>query len=315
MFKVFTRTKGYKPTLWAAVDKSHSPLALLLPIQITLINGLFYHWTTRAVVYGSVLCAPGSEGIDALKLLLQAYKRGMHGNFLFTELRNLTDLSDLQPVLNDCDFYYEDHMNYLIDLDQSEEILWQNISKSGRQSVRTSKNKGTVIEEVTNREQLITAYQMLQKVYKRVQVPISHISLFEAAYNLLGPKEMFKIFTARVGDHYIGACFILIYNGKIIDWYAGSDRTFPSSSSGELLIWHILQWGKERGVHLFDFGGGGKPSEEYGPRAFKSKFGGKPVYYGRNICIHSPIRFQVSKQVYSWMRWVSLSRAPGMNHQ
>jgi lipid II:glycine glycyltransferase (peptidoglycan interpeptide bridge formation enzyme) len=205
-------------------------------------------------------------------------------------------------------------MNYLIDLDQAEDTLWRNISKSGRQSVRTSINKGTIIEQVTDRRQLMVAYPLLQNVYSRVQVPIAHMSLFEAAYDILAPKELFKIFLARLGDRYIGTCFILMYKRRIIDWYAGSDRSFPSSGSGELIIWRILQWGREHGFHLFDFGGGGKPTQEYGPRAYKAKFGGEAVYYGRNICIHSPFSLQVSKQVYTWMRRVSLNRSLNLSH-
>ena len=40
MFQVFSRAKGYQPTLWAAVDRSNRPLALLLPVQIPLMDGL-----------------------------------------------------------------------------------------------------------------------------------------------------------------------------------------------------------------------------------------------------------------------------------
>jgi serine/alanine adding enzyme len=279
-------------------------------VEITLKNGLFYHWTTRAIAYGGVLSVPGPEGTEALKLLLQAYRRKMQGRILFTELRNLFDLGEMQPVLKECNFPFEEHMNFLIDLDQSEEMLWHCISKSGRQSVRTSGNKGTSIEEITDRSQLRIAYNLLQNVYTRVRVPLAHISLFEAAYDILGPREMFKGFLARAGDHIIGTCFILIYNRRIIDWYAGSDRAFSSHCSGDLLIWHILKWSKEHGLHVFDFGGAGKPGEEYGPRDFKAKFGGAAVYYGRNLCIHSPVSLQISKQIYFCMRSASLFRSP-----
>jgi hypothetical protein len=315
MFQVFAKVKGYRPALWATMDNHNQVLALLLPVNISLNEGLLRKLTSRAVVYGSILCAPGSEGREGLKFLLQAYRRKMQGRILFTELRNLSDLSDLQPILNESEFSFEEYMNFLINLDQSEDILWQKISKSGRQSVRTSNNKGTIIEEVTDRRQLLVAYQLLKNVYARVQVPLTHFSLFEAAYDILAPLEMFKIFLARVGEKYISTCFILMYKGIIIDWYAGSDRTFASSSAGELIIWRILQWGKENGFHKFDFGGGGKLSEEYGPRTFKAKFGGNTVYYGRNFCIHSPLSFQVSKHIYYWFRRWRLVRSLDPNQQ
>jgi serine/alanine adding enzyme len=302
MFQLFTRARGHHPTLWAAVGNGGRVLALLLPVQITLMDGLLCRFTTRAVSYGGVLCAPGIEGKEALAMLLRAYKREMMESILFTELRNLSDLSNIQPVLNDCGFAYEEHLNFLVDLDQPEKTIWRKISKSGRQSVRTSCNKGTIIEEVTERQKVAVSYQLLQKVYTRVQVPLASLTLFEAAFDILGPPGMFKIFLARVDEHYIGTCFLLMHKGRIIDWYAGSNRAFSSYCPGELLIWHILQWGKEHRFHLFDFGGAGNPDKDYGPRKFKAKFGGTPVNYGRNICVHHPHLLSFSRWGYQLYR-------------
>ena len=68
------------------------------------------------------------------------------------------------------------------------------------------------------------------------------------------------------------------------------------------MIWEILQWGRERGFHWFDFGGAGKPDEDYGPRVFKSRWGGTLVNYGRNTYIHAPIRFKLSRAGYQIAR-------------
>ena len=38
-------------------------------------------------------------------------------------------------------------------------------------------------------------------------------------------------------------------------------------------MWHTLDWGAEDGYSLNNFGGAGKPDEEYGVRDFKAKFG------------------------------------------
>jgi serine/alanine adding enzyme len=302
MFQVFARVQGHQPTLWAAVDGHNFPLALLLPVQVTLMDGLLRTFTTRAVAYGSVLCAPSPEGKEALAVLLRTYRGETKKSTLFTELRNLSDLSDMQPVLNECGFAYEKHLNFLIDLNQPQEAIWRKISKSGQQSVRTSRNKGTTIEEATERQQVDMAYQLLQKVYSRAQVPLASLSLFKAAFDILTPRGMFKIFLARVNNDYIGACLLLMHKGRIIDWYAGTDRFFSSYSPMELLIWHTLQWGKEHGFSIFDFGGAGRPDEDYGPRKFKAKFGGELVEFGRNVYVHSKLRFQLSQAGYQLYR-------------
>jgi serine/alanine adding enzyme len=271
-------------------------------VQITLINGWLRSLTTRAVAYGSVLCALGPEGQEALHALLQAYQGEVRHAILFTEFRNLSDLSSLQPALMGCGFTYEDHLNYLIDLNQPRETLWRKLSKGCQQSIRTGRNKGTVIEEATDRRQVEVAYQLLSQVYSRVRVPLASSTLFEAAFDLLGPRGMFKIWLARANEQYIGVCLTLMHNRRILDWYAAADRSFAAYGPGELLIWQALEWGQNNQFQQFDFGGAGKPDENYGPRKFKAKFGGALVNYGRNVCVHAPLALKVSTAAYALMQ-------------
>jgi serine/alanine adding enzyme len=310
MLQVFARAVGHQPALWAVVNEHNVPLALMPLVQVTLQNRLLYPWTTRAVAYGSILSAESPAGKEGVKLLLETYRREMQGRFLFTELRNLTDMSVIQPILDACHFEYEDHMNYLIDLELPEEKLWQNISKSGRQRLRLAVSRGTIIDEIAGGDQIPLAYQQLQKVYRRVQVPLADISLFQAAYDLLAPRGMCAVFLARTNCAYIGASFVLLYKGKMLAWYSGTDRNFKANNPGELLKWQAFKWGKAHGYHLFDFNGAGKPGEVYGPRNFKAKFGGQLVNYGRNVCVHAPLRLQISKMAYFLAQKATLFRSP-----
>jgi hypothetical protein len=302
MFHVFERAQGHQSSLWAAIDGNHQLLALMTPVRITLAAGPLHWFTTRAVVYGGVLCAPGIQGQEALQVLLNSYNRETQSRILFTEMRNLSDMQEWQPVLRQNDFAFEGHLNFLIDLSQPEETIWRNISKSGRQSVRTSLNKKVIVEDVMDRQKMAIGYHLLRKVYRRARVPLVDHSLFQAAFDMLVPQGMLKLFLARAGENYIGASLFLIYKERIINWYAAIDRAFAAYSAGELLIWHALRWGQEHHFRLFDFGGGGKPDEDYGPREFKAKFGGALVNYGRNTCIHAPLVLQVSKKVYACTR-------------
>ena len=61
MFQVYSRTQGHRPELWAATRDGRVQ-ALLLPVLVTLMDGLLRSFTTRAIVYGSVLCDPGPQG-------------------------------------------------------------------------------------------------------------------------------------------------------------------------------------------------------------------------------------------------------------
>jgi lipid II:glycine glycyltransferase (peptidoglycan interpeptide bridge formation enzyme) len=64
-------------------------------------------------------------------------------------------------------------------------------------------------------------------------------------------------------------------------------------------MWHLLEWGaNSEQYRVYDFGGAGKPDEEYGVRDFKAKFGGDLVNFGRNIFVHQPSLLKVSKLGY-----------------
>lgn len=298
MFQVFARTEGYKPTLWAAVDSNNYPLALLLPVQITLMNGPLRKFTTRAVAYGSVLCHPSPEGKEALATLLQTCKQESKKQILFTELRNLSDLGDLQPVLNKSGFVYESHLNFLIDLARSREEIWQSIHSNARRNIGKARKSQVVIDQVSDPSQIPAAYALLKNTYKHIQVPLAPLSLFQAAFEILYPQGMFKILVSKVQDVAIGILTLLLYKGIVYYWYTGIDREYASYRAGDLLVWHALEWGNQNGFHVLDFGGGGKPDEDYGPRQFKAKFGGELVDFGRNTCVHSKLHLQISQVGY-----------------
>jgi lipid II:glycine glycyltransferase (peptidoglycan interpeptide bridge formation enzyme) len=302
MFQVFAQTAGYRPNLWAAVDDNNHPLALLLPVEITLMGGPLRWLTSRAVAYGSVLGLPGSEGERALEALLDTYKREVERSILFTELRNLSDWSELQPVLNKCDFTYEEHLNFLLDLTRPTENIWKDIRSNARRNVRKARKSDVVIQEANTLEQIHTAYALLESTYKRLQVPLAPISLFRAALETLVPRGMFKVLVAQVEDVDIGVLTLLLYKDIVYYWYAGVTMEHASYRASDLLVWHVLEWGSQNGFRVLDFGGAGKPDEEYGVRRFKAKYRGELVNYGRNIYVHSKLRLQLSQIGYSLYR-------------
>jgi serine/alanine adding enzyme len=299
MLQVFERTLGHRPELWAVVDGESEILALMTPIHITLMDGLLRRFTTRSVVYGSILCQDTPRGREALRLLLETYTRRTKGRSLFTELRNLQNLVDLQPLLADSGYVYEEHLNYLIDLDRPSEEVLQSIGKRTRKKIRRGVRDGHVIvRDVTHRADLDDWYATLQKTYSNAHAPLADRSLFEATFDILLPKHMAKFLIAQVEGNAAACSVELPYKDAIYGWYGGSDRAYSDYQPNEMLIWHILEWGASNGYRIYDFGGAGKPDEEYGVRDFKAKFGGELVNFGRNTCAHAPNRLKLSSAVY-----------------
>jgi lipid II:glycine glycyltransferase (peptidoglycan interpeptide bridge formation enzyme) len=302
MARVLGDCRGHRVVPWAARERGGSVRALFVPVEITLMRGALRSWTSRAVVYGGVLADDAPSGADATRALLDTYKASGGGAALFTEVRHQCDVSALAPVLRSVGFSHEGHLNYLISLRRREADLWQSLTRSAKQRIKSAEKKGVVVDEATDRADCDAAYDLLESVYRRVRVPLASRELFAAAMQLLHPRGMFRIVTARVDGRMIGARFLLVHRGRIIDWYAGSDRAYASWSPNEVLVWHVLRWGVEHGFEVFDFGGAGRPDEPYGPREFKAKFGGELVDFGRDVMVHAPGRLRASRMGYAAAR-------------
>jgi hypothetical protein len=305
MAQVFSRARGYTPRFWAAMDDDGAPLALFTPVEVTLFGGPLKHLTTRAILYGSMLCDSGANGQAALNTLLQTYKRRIGKKILFTELRNLSDLGALQPILNSNGFAFEEHLNYLIDLTRPVDVIMQGIGARTRKNIRRAlRDERMQMIEVTQPAQVSICYDLLRKTYQAAQVPLADRSLFDAAFDVLHPKGMIKFLLVKVGDAYAAGSVELLFKDTIYGWYGGLDRAFSSYNPNELLTWHILEWGAQNGFKVYDFGGAGKPNEEYGVRDFKAKFGGQLVCFGRNICTHAPLLLRLSQWGYHlYQKW------------
>ena len=302
MFKVFSLTKQFQPELWAATENSR-PLALLLPVKITLLNGIFRRLTTRSVVFGGILCEETQEGQLALGELLQAYTKASKPNAIFTELRNVFDCKAYQPVLRRHSFIHESHLNYLIHLDRTDEEIFRNIGRRTRKNIRHAlKQNKVTIDEVKDKKQVAICYKLLHKTYKAARVPLANISLFESAFDLLYPKGMVRFTLASFDQIPVAVSVDLLFKDIIYGWYGGVDRVYGCYPVHELLMWHVLKWGSQNGYRLYDFGGAGKPHEKYGVRNFKAKFGGEQVDYGRNTYIHSRWLFRLSEKGYLLLR-------------
>jgi serine/alanine adding enzyme len=332
MTDVFARAAGHRVSTWGTVDPTGALLALFLPVEVTLggnmsrlARGATRAFVARAVAYGGAACVSHEVGRRALSELIDAYRR-QAGPVLFTEVRHLCDMPEASAALWAAGFAHERHLNYLIHLDRSEADLWGALSRSARQRIRSGERKGVTVEAVaapagargthatdgtdgtggTDGTDGATgtdeAYRLLEVVYRRARVPLADRSLFDAAVSVLSPRGMCRLVVARLGGDVIGARFVLLHRGRMIDWYAGSDRAFAAYSPNEVLVWHVLRWGRQQGYDVFDFGGAGRPDEHYGPREFKAKFGGELVDFGRDVLVHTPMRLRLSRATYGVSR-------------
>lgn len=306
MFEVFSRARAHQPDVWGAVNSDGQILALFLPVQVKLTQPwlqMIAGFTCRSISYADILCVPGEKGKTALSALLTAYLAQDGRLPLFTEIRNLSDTEAIQPILREHGFVYSEHLNYLIDIKRSPEEVFQNIGARTRKNIQRGLKQGIVtVREGTTLGDVKACYAILQRTYKAAHVPLADFSLFEAAFQVLYPKGMIRFTLAYIEDTPAACSIDLLYKDVIYGWYGGVDREYGRFVPNEILTWRLLEWGAQQGYAVYDFGGAGKPNEFYGPRAFKAKFGGTLVNFGRNTCVHSPLKLKISEIGYSLLR-------------
>ena len=222
---------------------------------------------------------------------------------MFTELRNISDPSGLQNILQKTGYIYEDHLNYLLDLKREPEEILKSFKKDAYRRIRKNIKKDVIkVREINERSEISTFYSLLKKTYQYARIPLADISLFEAAFDILHPKMMIRLTVVYIEDVPVTASASLLYKDVIYGWYNGTDRAYRSYGPNEFEVWELINWGIENGYHVFDFGGAGKPGDAYGVRDFKAKFNGQLVNYGRNIYVHAPIRMKLGQVSYKMAR-------------
>ncbi len=312
MFQVFQRSKGYNPQLWAVIEEDHTQIkvkSFFMPIEVNLFSGPLRFLTTRSVVYGGIVCNEGdNNSVQTIELLLQAYNKQASRKILFTEIRHLFDMQAHYTAFENNNYFYTNYLNYLIYLNKPTSDIWQAISKSCRKRIRKATKTGVKVTEIKDTPLLSTWYGLLEKTYTWANIPIPDLSLFESIFDILTPKGMAKFFLAEVEGQYAACSLEMPYKNIIYSWYAGFDRQYSKFAPNDVLVWHILDWGAKNGFLYYDFGGAGRPDEDYGVRNFKAKFGGELVEYGRHTVVHAPLRLQLSKIGYTFYQHLARLR-------
>jgi hypothetical protein len=307
MKEVYERTNNYEPIILAAYDDaSKEMLAVMHAIVMKEMGGILGSFSARSIIQGGPLFIEGKKGINAAKRLMEHYETIVHKKALYSQIRTMWDTSNDFSFLKSMGYYFEGHLNFLINLNRSEEEIWHDIHKSRRKGINRSADRGVVIEEMRDKCFIQNFYDIVNETYKNAKMPLADITLIESVFELLAPQKMATFYIAKYKDKYVGARAVLNYQGLIYDWYAGALSDCLSLYVNEALVWHILKEGANNGYHTFDFGGAGSPDEEYGVREFKRRFGGNMVNFGRYTKVHAPTKMKIAEKGFELYKQLGL---------
>lgn len=291
MFDIYHNVPNCDVISLAAVDDTDEILATLVGVKFVEKGGIFKYFSTHSSTRGGPIWVDTELGEKAAISLIKRYNKIQKNNVVYDRIYPFFE-NDLSKILCKCGYQREDDLNFLIDLNKSEEDIWNSMHKKRRYGVRKAK-ENVAIKEAENYGDLKSFYELLKETSDNAKIPIKNFKLFCNIYDKLIPKGMAKLFLATHNGTCIAGILVLTYKNIIYDWYAGSTRKFISLYPNDYLVWHVLLWGSRNGYTTFNFGGAGSPHKKYGVREFKKSFGGKLVNCGIWTKTHSQMKMQI----------------------
>ena len=135
MAEVYRSTERYKPITLAAIDNDNI-IAILLAVAIKEIRGILGTFSARSIIQGGPLFVENEMGFKAVSLLMEEYDKIAKKYVLYTEIRNVYDVSRFKLLFEKLGYKFEDHLNFLIDLNKPKEEIWRQIHRSMRKNIK-----------------------------------------------------------------------------------------------------------------------------------------------------------------------------------
>jgi lipid II:glycine glycyltransferase (peptidoglycan interpeptide bridge formation enzyme) len=296
MANVYKLTQNYEPVSLAVVDlESNDIIAVLQAVIVRQMGGIFSVFSSRSIIYGGPIYDEKKENSEAIRMLIEEYEKVIASKVIYTEIRNMWDTRQIRDIIEQNGYSLTDHFNALIDLNKPVDELWNQLKRDKKRGIKKSEELGITIERSQSKESIKVFYELVKETYNKAKVPLAPISFFEAAFEILVPKQKALLLFARDNvNNVIATQFALMYKDRIYAWYTGSREEYLKFHPGDALIWYLLKYGSEHGYKVFDFGGGGGPNKNENLREYKSRFGTEFPCYGRYEKTYSETRSKIA---------------------
>lgn len=161
--------------------------------------------------------------------------------------------------------------SYLINLQQSEEALWANLSSEKRKSINKAKKDNLEVAETTDYS---LVYSLIHQSLSRNDKAKNLNVIKNILGKFSGTGRCFSFVAMQEGTP-IGATFCVIAGGRAIYIFGGFDAGNKHHGAGVSCMWESILKARRLGLEYFDFEGSMNVSIE---RYFR-EFGGKLTPY------------------------------------
>ena len=244
MYIVYSKTKNHEPILCVVTNEKNKILGILLSVVQKEYEGFIGKFSSRAVTRGGPLIENNDPYI--LRYILKEYDYVVKRKAIYSQIRNLWNWKELNNVFIDRGFIFNDHLNIIIDLSESEEQLWKDVHSKRRNEIRKALKEDVVFEVANASDTLEICYKILIGVYSRARLPLPGFEHFQSLLENTKEGKGLCIFVAKYGGNIIGCMLALQYKERMYDYYAGAIKEYYHKYPNDLIPWEVIKYSKKK---------------------------------------------------------------------
>lgn len=177
------------------------------------------------------------------------------------------------------------------------DVFDERIPKKTMKKVRASLNKGVVIKEEHNADNLM---KMVNKTEKRHQIHLRNEAYFNKILNNF--KENAVVLSAYLEDQLVSSCLLVMSKSTVEILYSGYDDEFKHCNSTYPLRHAALKYASDHGRKFFNFGGVEGTMDD-GLTMFKKSFNPEiEVFLGEYDLMVYPLLSNVASKMFNQLK-------------
>jgi len=294
-FESFENSNIYSSIAIACIDKKTGDYkGILLAVIQKDKNKILGIFSRRSTIYGGPLF---DNSNNTLNTILSVYNKLIKNRAIYTQFRNFHMFNESQILIfNKYGYKLTDHLNILLKIPETEDILWKQLDRSRKKGINKAKQNNFIFSEEEYSDVSNEFYDLLVLLYRKIKLPCPEKEYFDELHSKLG-DSMIKIFSLKRDQKKIIILFSLCKNKTLYTYYMGTLQ-YPELiklKPVDLFFYELLIWCVNNNYEVFDWMGAGKPDQDYGVRKFKLEYGGDVINLGRFEKTHSKLLFRIGK--------------------
>lgn len=257
--------------------------------------------------YGGPLCT--TTDATFLEPAWAAFDRWCQDSQIIAEFVRFNPLMENHRYL-DPSHVQLDRQTVMVNLDCSEEELWESYPSVQRNMVRKAMKAGMIGEETSAARGLSAFKSLYGETMDRIEAD-QYYQFSDAYFNHLSSAlgEKINLFIVRNQDRVVAAALVLLHGDRIHYHLAGSDKRYRQHAPNNLLLHTVAHWGRVRGFRRLHLGGGRTADPNDALFRFKASISRLrlPFYIGRRIH-NQPVYEHLCAK---WMHQMSVTERPG----